>query len=213
MKIVIPGGSGQVGTILARGFHEEGHEVVVLSRSPQRLPWRVVEWDGESLGAWVEELEGSDVVINLAGRIVNCRYNFKNRCDIWSSRTRSVRILGKALEQLASPPAVWLQAGTATVYAHRFDAANDEYTGIIGGTESKSPDKWRFSIDVARAWEGEFSLINASKTRKVLLRSAMTMSHDRGGFLTTCFGSFGTALAGLQRQGVSLSRGFTTKIL
>lgn len=185
MKIVIPGGSGQVGTVLARHFHKEGHEVVILSRSAKSKTarcskgWRVEEWDGETLGSWTKELEGADVLINLAGRVVNCRYNTKNRCEIWASRSRSVRILGKALETLTNPPRVWLQAGTATIYAHRFDAPNDEYTGIIGGTEPNSPDKWRFSIDVARAWEGEFALIEAPRTRKVMLRSAMTMSYDK----------------------------------
>ncbi len=181
MKIVIPGGTGQVGTILARHFHAQGHEVVVLSRGTKVAPWRVVAWDGQTLGEWTKELEGADVLINLAGRIVNCRYNYKNRCEIWSSRSRSVRILGKALATLACPPRVWLQAGTATIYAHRFDAANDEYTGILGGTEDISPEKWRFSIDVARAWEGEFALVETPKTRKVILRSAMTMSPDRDG--------------------------------
>lgn len=181
MKFVIPGGSGHIGIILARHLHGEGHDVVVLSRRKGCAPWRVVQWDGESLGPWVAELNGADVLINLSGRIVNCRYNFRNRCDIWSSRTRSVRVLGRALGSLERPPRVWLQASTATIYAHRLDEANDEYTGIIGGTEGGSPEKWRFSIDVARAWEGEFSLIDLPKTRKVLLRSAMTMSFDRDG--------------------------------
>ncbi len=181
MKIIIPGASGQVGTVLARHFHAAGHQVIVVSRRVHSAPWRVLQWDGQSLGPWAKELEGAEVLINLAGRIVNCRYNYKNRCEIWASRSRSVRILGKALEQLALPPRVWLQAGTATIYEHRFDAPNDEFTGIIGGTEDNSPDKWRFSIDVARAWEGEFQLIEVPKTRKVILRSAMTMSPDRGG--------------------------------
>ncbi len=170
-----------MGTVLARHFHAAGHEVIVVGRRMHSAPWRVLQWDGQSLGSWVKELEGADALINLAGRIVNCRYNYKNRCEIWASRSRSVRILGKALEQLTLPPRVWLQAGTATIYEHRFDAPNDESTGIIGGTEDNSPDKWRFSIDVARAWEGEFQLIEAPKTRKVTLRSAMTMSPDRGG--------------------------------
>lgn len=181
MKIVIAGGSGQIGTILSRYFNGKGHTVVTLSRSKRSSPWRTVQWDGETLGNWVSELEGADVLINLAGRLVNCRYTWKNRCDIWSSRTRSVRILGAAFELLKAPPPLWLQAGTATIYAHRFDAANDEVTGIIGGAETNVPDKWRFSIDVARAWEGEFSLIETPKTRKVILRSAITLSHDRDG--------------------------------
>ena len=181
MKVVIPGGTGQVGMILARHFHSKGHEVVVLSRGSKAVPWKIVQWDGQTLGSWVQELERSDVLINLTGQVVNCRYNHKNRCDIWSSRSRSVRILEKALATLTTPPRVWLQAGTATIYAHRFDAPNNEYTGIIGGTEDISPDKWRFSIDVARAWEGEFVLVDTPKTRKVILRSAMTMSPDRDG--------------------------------
>jgi uncharacterized protein (TIGR01777 family) len=179
MKIVIPGGTGQVGTVLARHFHAEGHEVIVLSRSKKNVPWKIVQWDGQTLGAWVKELEGTDALINLTGRVVNCRYNYKNRCEIWSSRSRSVRILGKAISTLSVPPRVWLQAGTATIYEHRFDASHDEYTGVIGGTEPDSPEKWKFSIDVARAWEGEFALVEVPKTRKVILRSAMTMSYDK----------------------------------
>lgn len=179
MKIVIPGGSGQVGTVLARHFHAGGHEVVVLSRGSKKAPWKVVPWDAQTLGPWIRELDGCDVLINLAGRIVNCRYTHKNRSEIWSSRSRSVRVLEKALAKVQVPPRVWLQASTATIYAHRFDAPNDELTGIIGGTEDESPDTWRFSIDVARAWEGEFALADTPKTRKVVLRSAVVMSHDR----------------------------------
>lgn len=181
MKVVIPGGSGQIGTILARHFHHEGHEVVVLSRKRYSFPWQTVAWDGETLDHWVAALERADVLINLTGRTVNCRYTPKNRCEIWSSRSRSVRVLGQAIKTLASPPRIWLQAGTATIYAHRFDAANDESTGEIGGCEAGLPDTWRFSIDVARAWEGEFGLIKTPRTRKVLLRSAMTMSPDHNG--------------------------------
>src|SRR5688500_8678888 len=74
VKVVMPGGSGHIGTLLARTFQRAGHEVVVLSRSPRPAAWRVVRWDGVTLGPWVRELDGSDVVINLAGRSVNCRY-------------------------------------------------------------------------------------------------------------------------------------------
>ena len=85
MKVVIPGGSGQVGTILARAFHQDGHDVVVLSRQPVVRPWRVVAWDGRSPGAWREALDGCDVVINLAGRSVNCRYTATNRAELLRS--------------------------------------------------------------------------------------------------------------------------------
>lgn len=181
MKIVIPGGSGQVGSFLARHFLQAGHEVTVLSRTTRPSPWKVALWDGETPGPWVQELEGTDVLINLAGQSVNCRYTARNRCILWASRTRSVRVLGRALERLKQPPRLWVQAGTATIYAHRYDAPQDEATGIMGGLEAGAPDTWRFSIDVAQAWEGEFNLIHTPKTRKVILRSAMTMSPDTGG--------------------------------
>lgn len=181
MKIVIPGGSGQVGTMLARYFLAQGHEVVVLSRGAPQRPWRTVAWDARTLGDWVREIDGADVVINLAGRNVNCRYGDANRREIMDSRVESTRVVGQAIAAAALPPRVWLQASTATIYAHRFDAANDERAGIIGGDEPGAPDTWRFSIAVAKAWEQTLAEAVTPRTRKVALRSAMTMSADRDG--------------------------------
>jgi uncharacterized protein (TIGR01777 family) len=182
MKIIIAGGSGHVGTFLAREFHQEGHLVIVLSRRDFTAPWRVVPWDGRTLGPWKEQLERADVVINLAGRSVNCRYGRRNRAAILNSRVDSTRVIGQAILQARRPPPVWLQASTATIYEHRFDAANDEFTGILGGAEPNAPDTWRFSIDVATAWENaarEEAAANGS--RLVLLGSAIVMSPDHGG--------------------------------
>ena len=185
MKVVIPGGSGQVGTILARSFQRQGHDVVVLSRKAAPAPWRVLAWDARTVGAWAHELEGADVVINLAGRNVNCRYTAANRREIMDSRVDSTRAVGAAIAGASAPPPVWLQMSTATIYAHRFDAPNDEATGIIGGTEPNVPTSWRFSIDVARAWEQAANDAVTPRTRKVLLRAAMVMSPDRGGIFDT----------------------------
>jgi uncharacterized protein (TIGR01777 family) len=185
MRLVIPGGSGQVGTVLARAFQRDGHAVVVLSRSPRAAPWGVVGWDGRTLGAWAAELDGADVVINLAGRSVNCRYGAANRRAIMDSRVDSVRVIGEAIARAVRPPRVWLQASTATIYAHRYDAPNDEATGIVGGAEPGAPDTWRFSIDVATSWERALSEAATPATRKVALRSAMIMSPDRGGIFDT----------------------------
>ena len=190
LKIVIPGGSGQVGTILARAFHPE-HDVVVLSRREITRPWRpggnprIVAWDGATLGAWQHEIDGCDAVINLAGRSVNCRYGADNRREILASRVVSTRVVGRAIAGARQPPAVWLQASTATIYAHRFDGVNDERSGVLGGSEKDAPATWRFSIDVARAWEQAFDEAATPDTRKVLLRSAMTLSPDRGGVFDT----------------------------
>ena len=182
MKIVIPGGSGQAGTLLARAFARDGHEVVVLSRKPTpETQWRVAAWDAETLGEWARELEGADAVINLAGRSVNCRYTPENRRAIVESRTHSTKIVGKAIAAAKNPPAVWLQASTATIYAHRYDAPNDEATGIIGGGEPDAPDTWEFSIEVAKAWEKALEEARTPNTRKIALRSAMVMSPDRDG--------------------------------
>ena len=181
MRIVIPGGSGQVGHILACHFHGMGHEVTVLTRTPESRPWQTIHWDGVREGAWTAALEGADVCINLAGRSVNCRYNAANRAAILNSRVDSTRILGKVIARLAHPPAVWLNASTATIYRHSLDRPNDELTGILGGNEPGAPNTWNFSIDVARAWEAAFNETPTPRTRKVALRSAMTFSPDRGG--------------------------------
>ncbi len=138
-------------------------------------------WDGETVGSWAKEFDGADAIINLAGRSVNCRYTTKNRREILASRVESTRAVGAAIRQVANPPRVWLQASTATIYAHRYDADNNEATGILGGAEPDAPDTWRFSIEVAKAWEDAANECDTPQTRKVLLRSAMTMSPDRGG--------------------------------
>ncbi|MFD3623497.1 DUF1731 domain-containing protein [Streptomyces sp. NPDC058698] len=179
MKIVIPGGTGQVGTVLNRALSAAGHEVVVLTRRPSAAG--EVAWDGRTPGAWAGEIDGSDVVINLAGRSVSCRYTPANLRAMMDSRVYSTRVVGEVIGAAARPPRVWLQMSTATVYAHRFDAPNDEATGVIGGREPGVPGYWSYSVDIARAWEREQEEADTPGTRKVALRSAMVMSPDRGG--------------------------------
>jgi uncharacterized protein (TIGR01777 family) len=202
MKIVIPGGSGQVGTVLARAFHADGHEVTVLSRRPvAAASWRSLAWDARTVGAWADEVDGADVLINLAGRSVNCRYHSKNRREIRDSRVDSTRVVGEAIARAARPPRTWLQASTATIYAHRYDAPNDEAGGLIGGSEPDVPETWRFSIEVVRAWERALDAAPTPQTRKVKLRSAIVMSPDAGGAFDTLLGLVRRGLGGRAGDG------------
>ena len=204
MKIVIPGGSGQVGAVLERAFCADGHDVVILTRQSNRASCkgsRLVGWDGKTPGPWVKELDGADVVINLAGYTVNCRYHQRNRERIMNSRVDSTRVVGEAIRSASRPTAVWLQASTATIYAHTFGPANDEASGVIGGHEKGVPETWKFSIDVAQAWERTFDEVEVPHTRKVKLRSAMVMSPDRGGIFDVLLGLVRWGLGGRSGDG------------
>jgi uncharacterized protein (TIGR01777 family) len=203
LRIVLPGGSGQVGNILSRYFHAQGHDVVVLARRVTRAPWRVVNWDGATLGNWTSELENADALINLAGRSVDCRYTAANRREIKESRIQTTHLLGQAIAQSVHPPRLWMNASTATIYRHALDRPMDEETGEIGGSEPNASARWRFSIDVATNWEKAFFDAPTPNTRKIALRSAVIMSPDRGGVFDTLlrlvrFGLGGTAASGQQ---------------
>jgi uncharacterized protein (TIGR01777 family) len=193
MKIVIPGGTGQLGHLLARSFRAAGDEVVVVGRGAGG-DGRTVPWDGRTVGPWAAELDGADVVINLAGRSVNCRYTEANKKEMMSSRVDSTRAVGLAIARAVRPPRVWLQMSSAAIYAHRFDAANDEATGLIGGDEPGVPAYWRFSIDIVKAWEQAQAEAETPATRKVAMRTTMVMSPDRGGVFDV--------LLGLTRRGL-----------
>lgn len=200
-RIVIAGGNGQVGTILARHWHAAGHSVTVLARNRFDAPWTTEIWDGKTMGKWVSVLDGADVLVNLAGRNVNCRYTPANRREIKQSRVETTELLGKTVGQLASPPKVWLNASTATIYRHALDKPMDEASGELGGKEIGVPDTWRFSIDVAKSWEAAFFSAAAPRTRKVALRSAVTMSPDRGGIFDVLLGLVRRGLGGTAGDG------------
>ncbi len=180
MKIILAGGTGQIGKLLEKVFLEKKHQVSVLSRKPSENPKRL-QWDSKNLGEWAKELEGADVVINLAGRSVNCRYNQSNLNEMMSSRVDSTKLIGEAISKCKSPPKLWLQMSTATIYAHTYGESHDEENGILGGTEPDAPAYWKISIDIAKAWEAELFAASTPQTRKVALRSAMVMNPGAGG--------------------------------
>lgn len=207
MRILIPGGSGQVGTILARHLHADGHEVTVLSRSPQTQashPWRTLPWDGLTPGPWTEEVHRSDAVIHLSGRSVNCRYTPQNRHAIFDSRIKPTLLLGEIIAASPTPPRIWMNASTSTFYLHAFDRPQDEFTGELGDLPSERgtrepanlPETWSFSIDVASQWEKAFLSIPTPRTRKIRLRSSMVMSPDPGGVFSVLSNLVRTGLGG-----------------
>ncbi len=174
-QILIAGGGGFLGRTLTTHFLARGDRVTVLSRHPQPDPRprvRTVAWDGETLDRWVAELDGTDALVNLAGRSVNCRYQLANRREILESRLRSTRVLGLALQRCVRPPAVWINSSSATIYRHALDRPMDEATGEIGAG---------FSVDVCRQWEAALLEAPTPRTRKIALRSAIVFGAGAGG--------------------------------
>jgi NAD dependent epimerase/dehydratase family enzyme len=179
--IILAGGRGFLGSVLADYFTAKGMEVIVLTREPNQRGdgIREVRWDGESLGEWIKELEGARALVNLAGLSVNCRYHARNRKLLLDSRLNSTRVLGEAIARGMKPPPVWLNSSTATIYKHTHGPAWEE-TGEIGGcAEAKDI----FSVQIATEWERVFNAANTPHTRKVALRSAMVLGRGKNSVL------------------------------
>lgn len=181
-RIILAGGSGFLGYALAGHFQKSGHAITVLTRARRALAngVREIAWDAWSLGDWAKELEGADAVINLVGRSVNCRYNDQNRKAILESRVNSTRVIGQAIAKCKTPPPVWLNASTATIYKHTFGPAWNE-SGTIGSTPEAKDE---FSVEVATAWERAHNEAQTPLTRKVALRAAMVLGADKNSVFT-----------------------------
>ena len=177
-KIILAGGSGFLGGELAKYFKVLNWEVVVLARSPKSRIDGVMEvaWDTKSLGDWARELDGATAVVNLTGRSVDCRYNAKNRREIMDSRVNSTRVVGKAIAQCKTPPRVWLNSSTATLYQHTFGKPHDESSREM---DSATDAKDAFSVEVAQAWERTLDEAKTPHTRKVALRTSMVLGLGR----------------------------------
>lgn len=206
MKIILPGGTGLLGRILVHDLTRDGHECVVLTRGggPVPLGARAVAWDARTVGPWATELEGADAVINLAGKSVDCRYSERNLAEMMRSRVDSTRAVGAAIAAAKTPPRVWLQASTATIYGHCYDAPNDEATGIIGDPPGV-PALWPRSVDIARAWEAAQADAPTPRTRKVALRISIVMADAPGGAFAVLarLARFGVGRQGDGRQMVA----------
>ncbi|HVU46374.1 MAG TPA: TIGR01777 family oxidoreductase [Terracidiphilus sp.] len=206
LRIVIPGGSGQVGRVLAQYFQECGHFVTVLTRSPYSAPWQTVHWDGKRIGPWVETLEGADVCIHLSGRNINCRYTAKNRKALHDSRIGPTRLLGHVIAGLADPPWVWLNASAASIYRHSVDRDMDEATGEIGGGEMISarqrvPEKWAWTVRLLQDWEAALFEMHTPRTRKIALRTSLVFSPTPGSVFAVLSNLVRFGLGGAQGNG------------
>ena len=188
LRVVLAGGSGSVGSMLAWHFQELGHHVTVLTRAPYTASWPTVHWDGAHPGPWVETLEGADVCINLAGRSIDCRYTAEHRRQLYDSRIGPTELLHSVIAELAEPPRVWMNASAATIYRHALDRDMDEVNGEIGGNEwigrgiwsRRAPPKWGYIVALVREWERVFFDTPTPRTRKIALRTSLVMSPHPG---------------------------------
>lgn len=156
---VIAGASGFMGRFLVDRLRAGGDRVSTIGRREGDATWA----DADGIR---RVLDGADVLLNLAGRSVNCRYGPENRAEILESRVRTTRALGDAVAGSARPPAVWLNSSTATIYRHAEDRPMTESTGELGEG---------FSVSVARAWEAAFFEPDLPATRRVALRTAIVL--------------------------------------
>ncbi|MDR4953920.1 TIGR01777 family oxidoreductase [Chryseobacterium sp. ES2] len=171
MKIIIAGGSGFLGENLEKYFTTKGNQVYILTRNPQRK--NEIYWNAQTISEWKNNLEKADVLINLTGKSVDCRYHEKNKQEIYSSRINSTRILQKAVDQCSHKPKVWLNASSATIYVHSEKNLNTEENGIVGDD---------FSMNICKSWEEEFFAGKNEEIRKVALRTSIVLGNNGGAF-------------------------------
>lgn len=183
-KVVLAGGTGFIGTFLEDKFKALGYEVHIISRQKQHISW-------DNHEAIVSAIDHADLLINLAGKSVDCRYNEKNKHEIMKSRTDTTRVLGKAIEKCSSPPPLWINSSTATIYRHAEDRPMTEESGELGTG---------FSVEVAKAWENAFFSFQLPHTRQVALRIAIVLG-PHGGVMTPFINLVRFGLGGVQGPG------------
>lgn len=174
-KVVIAGGTGFLGSLLVNHFKVTNAEIRILSRShfPDQGNVKYYQWNGKEQGEWSQALEGADVLINLNGKSVDCRYTEKNKQLIYSTRLDSTAALGRAIQSCQKPPELWINAASATIYRHSLDKEMDEKGGEIGSG---------FSVDVCRKWEQVFDSFEVPGTRKILIRTGIVLGKKGGPF-------------------------------
>jgi uncharacterized protein len=183
-KVILAGGTGFIGQYFEKQFKELGYDVKHISRQPQHISWN-------DKAAIIDALEGGELLINLAGKSVNCRYNESNKKEIMNSRLETTRILGESVLASKNPPKLWINSSTATIYRHAEDRPMTEANGEIGSG---------FSVDVATNWEKTFYSFSLPKTRQIALRIAIVLGKD-GGVMTPYINLVKFGLGGIQGPG------------
>lgn len=191
-RIVIAGGTGFLGSILTR-YLSEKYQITILTRGKTKIEGGIeyVHWDGRTLGTWKNILEGTDVVVNLNGKSVDCRYTEKNKQLIYSTRLESTTVIAQAIQTCVDPPKLWINASSATIYRHSLDKEMDEYSGEFGSG---------FSVDVCQKWEAVFNSFTLPSTRKVILRTGIVFGKN-GGPLKPLLSLAGVGLGGKHGDG------------
>ena|ERR1700759_5085215 len=174
-KVILAGGNGYLGGVLADHYKNISKEVIILSRhsKPGNENVKTLIWNGKHEGDWITEMDGADLLINLCGKNVNCRYTEKNKQEILASRIDPTALLSTVVLKLQRPPVLWINITSATIYRHAEDRPQDELNGEIGTG---------FSVDICRAWEETFFKVDTPHTRKVALRMGIVFGKHDGVF-------------------------------
>lgn len=175
-KLIITAGTGFLGQVLAHHFKDKFEEIIILTRGKSEVKDGInyVNWNAKTVDGWEKELENADVLINLAGKSVDCRYSEENKKEILASRIDSTKILNLAVLNCKNPPKHWLNSSTSTIYRHSLDKQMDEIDGEIGDD---------FSMNVAKAWEKAFFETETPNTKKTALRTSIVLGKNGGAFL------------------------------
>lgn len=172
-KLIIAGGTGFLGQALAAFLSHRFEEIAILSRTKisREKNIRYVQWDARTKGEWCQELEHADVIINLCGKSVDCRYTQKNKKEILASRIDSTTIIGECIKDCKYSPALWINAASATIYRYSEQEPMTELNGEIGQG---------FSEEVCQLWEKTFFSYSKSETRQVNLRIGLVLGMEGG---------------------------------
>lgn len=175
-KLIIAAGTGFLGQVLIHHFKNKFEEIVILTRGKSQIidGIKYVNWNAKTFSGWESELENATVLINLAGKSVDCRYTSKNKKAILLSRLESTKILNKAVLNCKNPPKHWLNSSTSTIYRFSLDKQMDEVEGEIGND---------FSINVALSWEKAFFKTETPNTLKTALRTSIVLGKNGGAIL------------------------------